>query len=56
MAAALSDMLLYFGVHVLSNVTQNPQFLQPPHEQAKVAGTFLKWLLQCFMFNQSQTV
>lgn len=36
MAAALSDMLLYFGVRVVSNVTKNPQFLHPPHEQGKV--------------------
>lgn len=31
-AAALGDMLLYFGAHVLSNVTQNPQYPQQPRE------------------------
>lgn len=36
-AAALGDMLLYFGADVLSNVTENPQFLQRPREGLKLS-------------------
>lgn len=41
-----SDMLLYFGCHHPSNVTEKLCFLQLPRLKLKVAGTFLKWLQQ----------